>query len=636
MQNESLFANMVMRDPKEKAAMQKAVVTCLQNPNSPDCDEAAKVRMLRAMIQYNLGRDVKSMVLQNSTNEENMKSVPTPRNKNDRLFQGKKVRSLYAGNTFTSSFKITARDMATSLRWDRKQLEDVSKLGQNFRNEYEKFIDTYSSTVNTEDLNKDRWHFAHARAPARRGKDPAMVWKLDPSTNSPELVRDRQFWDQETQDRPVVHQAVAWFKKELSNPEIKVAEDGAKKDPNSRAPATQPKVKKLEGVNFEESLHFSALGLGSPQLVKDPETGKIISSDPNVVNAHIVAKLNKAVDDSAKAKARQGMRVTDTRINVDTFDAYLDQIWPKTGYQYRIPRRKNKKLNLLNPDDHAGALVGIAAGVRVGIGLRLAEGPDLVQELRIGSHAGDAVEVNAARHGAAGVLTFPHVPLREEAAHVGNQILRARALHDQAIYGGALAGRRERGGAGFVAIARREFHVGKFIFFRRSGHLALPFGRGQKAIGGDAAQIRGLGLGFHLEHLGEAAFHESIHVHAAEGPRQHHYREEAYAGEKGCLEAQLVLPGKILPAHAGARAAEHRQKLLIADRAFDFNESVHRQCPHHFLRLPHHGEIGFRGILLGVLVEQLIQGHPFAQGENFVGGPARAQHLFGGLLARIG
>jgi hypothetical protein len=327
MTTQSLYSYYV-KDPAELQGIQEAVRDCA---GGASCTQAKQEKMVAALIQYNLGKSVKSMILQNNTNRENMKSVPISR----------QVASNKAHSeaTFTSSFKLTARDLNSAASFvpkDKDALSDMDKLGKDFKRDYESFIDTYSSSK-----GKEKWNLAHEKGKAA---DAHHNWKIDPATGAPMLVRDRQFYDEDTQGRDPVQNAVKEYKARLSAPHFSIPDEDKKTavatnaTGSSRVPAAaKPKHKPgTVVVDNIDGLRFSDIKLGmrphfnekNGQLLNEKQNADAIATK---INGQVAAKEKEL--NEASAKRGDKFAGANVQIDLDNFDKYLDKIWPPTGIQ---------------------------------------------------------------------------------------------------------------------------------------------------------------------------------------------------------------------------------------------------------------------------------------------------------------
>lgn len=329
MSTQSLFARARMGDPDKLQQMQDSVVNCLQGKK---CDDHDKSRMMQALIQYNLGKGVKSMILQSNTAQLNMKSV------DDRqLLSGKKQLARQTGYSYTDSFKLTGRDLAEGVSYqiDAKTASERDKLGQDFKKKYEDFIDMYSST----NEEKKRWNFAHRGSRTGPGTQH-MVWELDPETKAPRLKKERFLADELSQNQDVVKKQVAAYKAKLSDPTFEVQEPG-KNDKTPVKPGQDNSTKLVSKTDLREDLQFAAVGLGMPTVGVFEENGKK-TYDPGKIAAGIASNINKQIDQASKRELASAgpKKVPSVQINIDEFDNYLDKIWPETGYKYKIQSKE--------------------------------------------------------------------------------------------------------------------------------------------------------------------------------------------------------------------------------------------------------------------------------------------------------
>lgn len=342
MKTQSLFATR-MKDDANVLKTNEAIKNCTTGPSCSSEDQAL---MMAALIQYNLGKEVKSMILQNNTNEAALKSIPE-----QRVLRGKNQHRLGTGFSYEDSFKLNPANLGAREEFslDAKKIQERQMLGEEFKKDFEKFIDVYSSTTD----GKERWHYVASPPGAGNGSDGAAVgntaknqkhytWDLDPADGfRPKLNKPRFEYDQKIQMSKNVRQVVTNFKDSLVAPSV-INDDKNQPatDPNQAAqnqskakPAKNPNEIKI--TNPKEDLRFTELGLGVPermQIGKDPI--KDVTTDEKVIAENVVGIINRQVAEAERKVAsngKGGKNIPNVQVDIKDFDAYLDRIWPPTG-----------------------------------------------------------------------------------------------------------------------------------------------------------------------------------------------------------------------------------------------------------------------------------------------------------------
>lgn len=364
MQNYSAYGRMVNNAPAEVKKNQEAVAACLTGK----CDQEQKDRMMAALIQYNLGKGVKSMILKSRTNKENMASLSVPRQKDygmdfsqstdPALLKGKQQMPRQTGAVYKDSFKITKRDLAeaTAFRVDPKLIKEKADLGAEFKRQWESFIDEYAATTNT----KQAWNYEYAQPKQTGGEQKHDTWVLDPDTKAPRLNNQRFMEDVQTQNSKMVKDTVDEFKKSLKKPVFEREKEEEEKKtmiagtqpkqplPGQAKPDDKQKPKKDPNAltvksDLDKDLRFSDLGLGMP-LAGVRDSDKKVTTDPREISVGIVGTINSKIDETMAKKrslASKKDTIMDVQIGVANFDAYLDKIWPPSQIKNKIPS-KNK------------------------------------------------------------------------------------------------------------------------------------------------------------------------------------------------------------------------------------------------------------------------------------------------------
>lgn len=293
MQNFGHFG--IMRPAREKllAKTHESIKLCLQG--SSRCTDERKVEVMNALVQYNLGKDLRRMMLENSTNYENIKSMKG----------AEPVPGLKARSSIPEPFKLEEKEVeaATTFLMDAGKTKEREILGPAFVNEYRSFLNEYSNTT----PEQEKWHYVAQKLP---GED---MWVLarGPDGN-PMVDRERFQNDQLSQHHKSVRQASEFVQKSI----------------------TEPKLKKVNADTFraesdiDEDLLTKDLGLKMYPVV-NKDTGKLLDEQESAVA--YVRVINGAVEEAQKKGklAAEGKKVVaGYSIDPDKFRDFLDEIWP--------------------------------------------------------------------------------------------------------------------------------------------------------------------------------------------------------------------------------------------------------------------------------------------------------------------
>lgn len=316
----SAFAQSVVSDPSKLKKLQDSVVACLQGTGKCGPDE--KSYLTAAMIQYNLGKEVKSMMLKNNTNQANMESFKTPDGK--LLFEGKLRHVRNTQRTYKETFKLQPKDFNTVESFHRGAVADGERqsLGEEFKQDYLKFIDTYTQTTQ----DHAYWHRAYTKP---TGSATAhAVWDIDPNTNNPKMHSEQFMFDVATQGNDKVRKIVADAKDSIEAPEIEAIKD-------------KPGMAKFK-KDPADSMRFREFGLGVPVTGAVKVGDKVhLTEDETLIARGIANEINDRIAKrEAEDKKDKGVGYVNVQLGVEQFDHYLEQVWPKTGYKYKIPSQE--------------------------------------------------------------------------------------------------------------------------------------------------------------------------------------------------------------------------------------------------------------------------------------------------------
>lgn len=307
------------RDLKKMYGM---IEKCLNR--SSECGDEEKTTVMRALVNYNLGKDIKRMVLENNTNFEKMKSMDP--NLGTHLKKGPSTAR-------KGPFKLDEKDITGSSTFilNGRQARERDILGPVFMNEYKTFINHYSNTGPTQ----ANWHYVPQKTPTKSG-DSTYVFHSNRTTGQPIIDNARFNEDQLTQNSEQIYQARKAMLDSVKQPGLK--QTGA-----STYQATS---------DINADLRSNDLGLSIRRVEKRDADGKIVRNAEGKVetlNEHesavaIVRNINNAVDkkveESRKNNPGQNV-VVGTTIDMDRFSEFLDEIWPPNAKRQAILKNKS-------------------------------------------------------------------------------------------------------------------------------------------------------------------------------------------------------------------------------------------------------------------------------------------------------
>lgn len=331
------FADELRRmKPDERAAFHDSIRECVQGQAT--CDAKKQQILLKALVQYNFGKELRAQVLENNARAERMKTASSDlppdfwrahRTNAQRVMTHK--GALKTGSLRTTTFRLNAKKDYV-FDWSKATQHQKDQLGSAFMDQYREFMNTYSQTTQ----QKSRWHYVSAKSSALLGTSYRAADDFrnqDPKSATLAVNRERHNADQHSQNTQRVNEIVHSYKEALKK-------DGVMREREQRDGSW-----KEEHVAWTE-LHPGQIlqgdtGLGL-QRQKD-NNGEIV--DPKVVAQGMILSINKAIVDTEdgvhkrnelqKARVPAGsqgpaaQKINPTvMVDVEKFDKFLDAIWP--------------------------------------------------------------------------------------------------------------------------------------------------------------------------------------------------------------------------------------------------------------------------------------------------------------------
>lgn len=299
----------------DRAEMSRSVETCLRKG---DCSEEDKLKMLQASITYNFGKHLRSAILQNQTNAENMKSPDRPKGKAHQVTgTGKepwlRATGVWKNVTNTLNTKdgrtITAREWAPPdiknnerdpyvipIDGDFGKLtlkEEQAMLGTEFLQNYRGFLQTATTPV--------RGLYAQSR---KAGDVDVMNGKTDEA---------RFHKVQVDHGAPVFQKAAEAFRESVRSPQLVDV-----KAPDGRT----GKVWDFTGPRIKD--------IGMARTTRDPASQQEMILPPEHFKAE-AERLNARIMEKADELHAQGKERRGIYIDLNEFNAFLEEIWPGSG-----------------------------------------------------------------------------------------------------------------------------------------------------------------------------------------------------------------------------------------------------------------------------------------------------------------
>lgn len=291
---------------KLKASMQACLVDKSGNCSSEDRDN-----IMSALVQHNLGKEIRKMSLINATNQENIKSMPESNMAYDKSLG-------YSGPTEKVIYKVTPEELdgKVTLNRNTKIEEEKAILGKEFLSEYNTFLDTYTKTT----AENEDWHYV-AAIPNGGDLQSNLIAKEQNGPNA-KIDTETHRIDMNSQSNQRTTQIVEDFKKSIKDPidSLSVGKDGPKVD-----------YKK-----FNEDTKLDTLGLSGKHLGAKKEDGTITTGAEAA--PAFVADINKAIDQQIAEKQKTLSKGSDGEIasissysvSDEAFRKFLDDIWPSS------------------------------------------------------------------------------------------------------------------------------------------------------------------------------------------------------------------------------------------------------------------------------------------------------------------
>jgi hypothetical protein len=311
------------------------------------CDADMQREVMKAIVQYNIGKDIRAQILENKTREENMKSID-PGPAGWRNLDAAPTRILSSNNTLRTTGHL--RKKTFRLDPDKLQVFDPSQLseeqrralGASFLREHNMFLDAYQKTTSSH----SRWHYVAVKSSAVAGfqanyenglpKQDAYIAapdarNLDPRLGKTQINQGRLDRDVRSQGTAKVNEIVQSYRKEMQQEKV---------DRYLPEQGDSEKFKKGSVEAYRVAHKDLGLGIGTD---KDQVTGRELS--PREVAQAVVVTINKAIHvteqkhkaqkdeegrvpsalpDSSKSKATP----TTVSVNIKGFDDFLEAIWP--------------------------------------------------------------------------------------------------------------------------------------------------------------------------------------------------------------------------------------------------------------------------------------------------------------------
>lgn len=321
--------------PDERAAFHDSIRECVQG--HPSCDAKKQQMMLKALVQYNFGKELRAQVLENNARAERMKTasadLPAQYWREHRTNAQRVMThrgALKTGSLRTTTFRLNAKKDYV-FEWSKATQHQKDQLGSAFMDQYREFMNTYSQTTQ----QKSRWHYVSAKSSALMGSSYRAADDFrnqDPKTATFGVNRERHDADQRSQNTQKVNEIVHSYKDALRK-------DGMIREVERRA--NQWKTEHVAWTDLPPNDIMTAdTGLG---LIRQEENGERV--DPKLVAQGMILSINKAIvdteDNVAKKNALQKARVPagnarasgpkvipTVMVDVEKFDKFLDAIWP--------------------------------------------------------------------------------------------------------------------------------------------------------------------------------------------------------------------------------------------------------------------------------------------------------------------
>lgn len=359
------------QNPEREKLLKETAVAIEDCVNNRSCGDEKQALILKALVQYNAGQDIKRMMLTNSTNQQKMKSLegstPEQEEEYNKLWEAARSTSrsfefvphdkakvvedrtkyvkkgakgdgaLTNGFAKETYFSIDPKDVRTEIIVDSKEKAQQEILGQEFVKEYKAFFNNYTKG--------NPGHY-YKYVPAQPG---SAVSVLAQDENGNFMAdQDRYTAAMKEQDSAGVRRAVDNFNKDLDGFAASRGQQNDQKiapgrlglgktqdfvyDPKS---TIDPKeIEKIDQETYAADV--------DPEAQKRDRNAKKIALDINnrfreTYEIQRKQELQKAGRSIASAKAADAVsrKVTIT-LNATEFSNFLDEIWPNAEQRKKI------------------------------------------------------------------------------------------------------------------------------------------------------------------------------------------------------------------------------------------------------------------------------------------------------------
>lgn len=344
--------------------------------NGRDCGADKQEKVLKALMQFNMGQDVKRMMLTNNTNKEAMRSIDNSADAMTRakgqgvLSQSEIEQALGRGRDVTvdtadkvkpyQTAKTTNLSRSTgptkepyyqlneaevTHKIDDTYLREREILGEKFLKDYSAFLDDFSAADDR--ISKRFYKYVPTKADGKiyvyEGKGSVINCYKDEKwcreNGSLALNQERMSEVQIEQQNKKVREMIATYKQNLKPIQGFRGEDGKA---HITGEGSNPQdlgfgeMAEIDPAQFPE-INFSDL----------MENGKISAANRSRAVARVVnAQFKRAADEADKEKAKDrkiasaGEKnpnwIHNITLSPQSFDQFLDEIWPSAAGRQKI------------------------------------------------------------------------------------------------------------------------------------------------------------------------------------------------------------------------------------------------------------------------------------------------------------
>lgn len=356
--------------------------------NRRGCDDEKQKKVLKALMQYNMGQDVKRMMLTNNTNKEAMRSIDNSGtapakgqaalnqgeieralgrgrdvsvDKSDQVkpYQSSKAASLSrgAGSTKDPYFQLDEAEVTHKI--DDTYLREREILGAKFLKDYAAFLDDFSATDGR--IAKRFYKYVPAKADGKihvyEGSGSAIDCYTNESLckeNGRNLNQERLSEVQSDQQNPKVREMLANYKRDLRPIQGFRGDDGRA---HITGTGSSP-----QDLGFGQMAEFDPAQFPDVNFSDLMENGKIPAANRSRAVARVVNRqFARTAADAEKSRApasnqNQGTNpnwIHNITLSPESFDQFLDEIWPSAADRQRIissaPPAASSQVNRRSP-----------------------------------------------------------------------------------------------------------------------------------------------------------------------------------------------------------------------------------------------------------------------------------------------